>query len=346
MSIGFPSIVVAFIAYYYIPDSPSDASYLTVRERQIATRRLQPETVASAPSSPTELTKPNRSSTHRISFKEFIRTLTDPPSYLTALMFLSANVSFSSLPVFLPTIIHTMGFTSLSSQLLSAPPYLLSFLFVLLVSHLSDRLHTRSGLLIPVALLSASSYALNAFAGYNHHSLGHRTTIILRYLSVYGAASGFFASITLIITWTLNNNHTQTGRGTGMAILNIIGQTGPLIGTRLYPKSDGPFYIRGMTICATFMVGVAILAFILRVVLAKRNRTSVLGPAGKRDGMIGRRTGKDREIDEREDAGEEMELREGLIFGDDEDRWRSRGERWERDDDDEGAFGNEVKYIL
>ncbi|KAL8976599.1 MAG: hypothetical protein Q9205_007422 [Flavoplaca limonia] len=43
-------------------------------------------------------------------------------------------------------------------------------------------------------------------------------------------------------------------KGTGVAILNIIGQLGPFIGTALYPESDRPYYVRGMTACAGFML--------------------------------------------------------------------------------------------
>lgn len=66
-----------------------------------------------------------------------------------------------------------------------------------------------------------------------------------------------------------------------MAILNIVGQCGPLIGTRLYPDSDKPWFVRGMLTCATFMVAVAMLAFALRLVLLRRNRRI----AEKRDQM-------------------------------------------------------------
>lgn len=60
-----------------------------------------------------------------------------------------------------------------------------------------------------------------------------------------------------------------------MAILNVIGQCGPLLGTRLYPDSDGPFYVRGMFVCAFFMAVTAILTLTLRWVLSRANRTAL-----------------------------------------------------------------------
>ena len=54
-------------------------------------------------------------------------------------------------------------------------------------------------------------------------------------------------------------------------MLNIIGQCGPLVGTRLYPDSDKPYYVRGMSICAGFMLVVGALALGLRFVLKSEN---------------------------------------------------------------------------
>jgi MFS family permease len=194
-------------------------------------------------------------------------------------MFLSVNVSFSSLPVFLPTIINSMDFSPLASQALAAPPYLFAFFFVIFVGRCSDRIpDSRAFFLMGAALLSALSYAGIAVAGSLHESLGEAGSITIRYVAVYGAAMGLFASVTLIITWTLNNQATATGRGTGLTILNLVGQGGPLVGVHVFPKSQGPFYVQGMTVCACFMAfGVAGLAAALRLVLWRANKKNGFG---------------------------------------------------------------------
>ena len=92
-----------------------------------------------------------------------------------------------------------------------------------------------------------------------------------RYLGVYPAAAGFFSAITIIITWTINNQDSDEKRGTGVAMLNLLGQFGPLVGTRLYPDSDKPYYVKGMSVCSAFMFFVAILAYFLRWRLAREN---------------------------------------------------------------------------
>lgn len=161
-----------------------------------------------------------------------------------------------------------MGNSAVKSQGLSAPPYLLAFCVVLVTAYLSDRHRNRSFFIIFHALLAASGYAMIAVAG----SL--EASAAWRYAGVYPATMGFFSAITIIITWTLNNQDSATAKGTGMAILNFIGQFGPLVGINLYPESDGPFYVKGMTICAGFMTLVAALAMGLRIVLAAQNKKS------------------------------------------------------------------------
>ncbi|KAE8385954.1 major facilitator superfamily domain-containing protein [Aspergillus alliaceus] len=259
---GFPSVIVAVFAWILIPDSPGSAWFLGPRQRMVAELRM-------------EESKPNHHELRRGKFnwKEVRNALTDPKSYLTAFMFFSCNVAFSSMPVFLPTIIEDMGYSSVTSQALSAPPFLFAFIIVLLTAYISDRNRKRSLYLITHALLSSASYLIIALTGYFHGHLPSRAHILIRYLCVYPATAGFFSAITLIMTWTMDNRVAKEGKGASIAIMNIIGQCGPLLGTRLYPSVDRPWYIRGMAACSFFMVVVAVLAFVLRVILLRACRT-------------------------------------------------------------------------
>ncbi|KAI9713436.1 MAG: hypothetical protein M1820_000818 [Bogoriella megaspora] len=261
---GFPSVIAAIFAFTNVPDNPKTARFLSSRQRKVAKLRLRNEgSVGDASRSDDAVQQPAK---RRLDLGEVLQTLTDPKSYLTALMFFSCNVAFSSMPVFLPTIIKEMGYSSISSQALSAPPYLCAFLTVLITAYFSDQTSNRSFFIALHALLSASGYCLIAATG------SSRWSPTWRYIGIYPAAAGFFSCVTIIITWTINNQESDSRKGTGIAMLNIIGQCGPLLGTRLYPNSDKPYYVKGMSICAAFMLVVCLLALALRVVLKRANR--------------------------------------------------------------------------
>ena len=259
---GFPSVVVAIFVWLFIPDGPESVRYLTHRQRNVASSRLRSE-------------KGHSNVTHKKGLKQgwtdIRRTLADPQAYLTALMFFCCNVAFSSLPVFLPTIITEMGYSQLASQGLSAPPYLVAFLTVLVTAWVSDRYKKRSLFVIFHAILAALGYAMMAITGYRQASP------LVRYIGVFPAAMGFFSAITIIITWTLNNQDTDFGKGAGLSVLNYVGQLGPLVGVHLYPSEDAPYYTKGLALCAGFMVIVAILALLVRMILTRRNKNTRAG---------------------------------------------------------------------
>ena len=71
---GFPSVIVAVIAFAVIPDSPGTATYLTQRERRVASLRLRREKEHGV----------NVLAQRRLNFREILQTLIDPKAYITA----------------------------------------------------------------------------------------------------------------------------------------------------------------------------------------------------------------------------------------------------------------------
>lgn len=158
-----------------------------------------------------------------------------------------------------------MGYTALEAQGLAAPPYLLAFLAVLATARASDRARARTPFVAGHALASALGYGVLALA----RPLDLPPA--LRYAAVYLAAVGFFNVVVLVIAWSINNQPSEGRRGGGFALLQFVGQCGPLVGTRLYPKRDAPFFEPGMWACAGAMLGVAVLAVLLRFYLKREN---------------------------------------------------------------------------
>jgi dipeptide/tripeptide permease len=177
-------------------------------------------------------------------------------------MYFSCNVSFSSLPVFLPTILIGMGYTSINAQGLTAPPYFLSFIMCILSTYIADKTRQRGLVIITLSIIGGIGYIILATC----------QTTGVRYFAVFLAAAGVFPAISNILPWVLNNQGTDTKRGTGMAILQMIGQCGPILGTRIFPASDGKYFVKGMSVCASFMFFNALLALTLRTYLQWENR--------------------------------------------------------------------------
>ena len=175
------------------------------------------------------------------------------------------------------------GYTPLTSQALSAPPYLFATALLLLTAYASDLRRSRSPFVLLHAALGSASYGLIALGGHL------RWPALLRYALVYPAAASFFSAIAIVIAWTMNNQEGKTRKGVGMTVLNVVGQMGPIVGARLYPDADKPYFIRGMLVCAVAMAVVGLLAGILSWVLIRENARREKRAQGDEGGLLARR---------------------------------------------------------
>ncbi|KAJ5195356.1 Major facilitator superfamily domain general substrate transporter [Penicillium cinerascens] len=245
---GLPVIVAALLAWFFVPDSPTAAKFLTEEEKEITRARgLQQAGDAERE--------------NKIQWKELAATVLDAKAWFTALMYFSCNVSFSSLPVFLPTILKEMGFTAINAQGLTAPPFFASFLATIATTWVADRIQQRGLMVAGLSAIGGVGYVLCATC----NSVG------LRYFGVFLAACGVFPSIANILPWVLNNQGSDTRRGGGIILLNIVGQCGPFLGTNVFPDKQAPRFIKGMSICAAFMFFTTLLALGLRFLLVWEN---------------------------------------------------------------------------
>lgn len=111
-------------------------------------------------------------------------------------MYFSCNVSFSSLPVFLPTILKEMGFTAINAQGLTAPPFFASFLATIATTWVADRIQQRGLMIAALSLIGGVGYILLATC----------SSVGVRYFGVFLAACGIFPSIANILPWVLSES--------------------------------------------------------------------------------------------------------------------------------------------
>jgi MFS family permease len=202
-------------------------------------------------------------------------------AYIPGIMYFSINVSFASLPLFVPTIISQMGsFSKIQSNGLSAPPYLLNFFVILIVCWLSDRFELRGPFCATMAVIAAIGFILQATT----------ESTASRYVGVFLAVQ-VFCCVSLTLAWTANIHSTESKRAGGMTVLATIGQCGPLLGTNVFPESEKPYYRKGMWISASFCLLIAVCSVALSCILIAENkkmeREGIIPPKGEgvKDGL-------------------------------------------------------------
>lgn len=128
-------------------------------------------------------------------------------------MYFSVNVSFASLPLFVPTIISQLGtFDKVTSQGLSAPPYVLCFFMILLIAFISDKVRMRDPFVTGAAIVAAIGFLL----------LATTSSTGARYTGVFLAVQ-IFVCVSLLLCWTANIHASESKRTSGYIMLGTIG---------------------------------------------------------------------------------------------------------------------------
>ncbi|RSM20164.1 hypothetical protein CDV31_000959 [Fusarium ambrosium] len=255
---GAPAIIVAPFVYFFLADSAQEAKFLNEDEKEAATARLGTKDT-------TEKTKLN--------WKQVTAGLSDYQPYVHALIHFCCNYSFAGLANFLPTIVQALGYSSIKAQGLTAPPYAAAFILCIAAAFFSDKFGHRGFVIAGCSAMAGVGYLLLAI-------VEDTNRMNIRYLGIWFAVMGVFPSLTLNITWLLNNQGGETKRGIGIAVIAILGQCSSFLSSAMYPKKDAPFFVRGCAIgCAlTFMITILSLGLHFKLDHENRKRDREFGP--------------------------------------------------------------------
>ncbi|KAH6972295.1 major facilitator superfamily domain-containing protein [Ilyonectria sp. MPI-CAGE-AT-0026] len=245
---GIPTLFLAVMAYIYLPASPRECVFLDARQNDIIAARA--------------IKGRGNDQQGKLNFKQVFAAFYDYKNYLQAVIIFCLNTAFGSLPAYLPTILTSMGFTSLRAQGLSACPYLTAFVICVLVSFFSDRVQTRGIFVMVFSAVGAAGYIILATV----HTTG------IRYFATFLVCAGVFPAVALTFTWVTDNQGSASKRGAGLAIFGMVGQCGPILGARLFPKTSGPYYEKGMWVCCGVLIFASCVAAILSLSLRWQNR--------------------------------------------------------------------------
>ncbi|KAL9107271.1 MAG: hypothetical protein Q9227_007813 [Pyrenula ochraceoflavens] len=245
---GVPTCILAIVAWFTMPDSPATARFLNQREKDIATEL--------------SLRQPGDRDHAGLQPKQLLGALMDWKCYPPGIVYFGCNVCFGSLPLFLPTIISELGaFSTIQSQGLTAPPYLLCFFTIVFISWISDKVGVRGPFISAFGLIAAIGYIIQATT----------TGVGVRYFAMFLSVM-IFVSVACVLIWVSNMHATDTKRAGALAICATMGQCGPVLGTNIFPKSEGPYYRKGMWVSAGACLIVFVVSAAQSAMLWRENR--------------------------------------------------------------------------
>jgi sugar phosphate permease len=178
---GLVTIIVGILAPIWMPTTPSEARFLTPRERRIAAERLNREHKADPAAN--------------VTWKDIRQAVLTIHNYTCALGFFLINITVQGLSVFMPTILKDLGWTDTKAQLYSVPPYVAACLVAIAIAYASDKTHQRGIWLAVFSCLAVTGFAVLRWV----------ETPNIRYMALYFVTVGAFPGGPGFLAWAMNS---------------------------------------------------------------------------------------------------------------------------------------------
>ncbi|KAI2643212.1 putative MFS transporter [Xylaria nigripes] len=249
---GIPSLLSSFLIWFFLPDFPEDAMWLTAQERDLATYRLRLEG--------------SKGTQETMTWEEAKKTLTDWRLWGHYVVYFGISVPFSSLSLFTPSITAGLGYDNLRAQLMTVPPYAVAYVVQLFTSWSADHFNERGLHSAALATFGAIGFLISAALPAD------------AYLSRYGCliigATGAFSSIPPLLGWLSSNLFSTASVGMAIALnIGLGGAPGQIVGVFIYKADEAARgYPTGHWTNAALLLVAAIGSLMLRVYYAWRNK--------------------------------------------------------------------------
>jgi len=255
---GCPAIITGLVALLFLPDRPELTSFFNERERAIALDRMNRGSSADVGA---QVTKAH-----------IFLAFCDWRCYAGGVIYFGLNCALASISAFLPTILASFGFTNAIAQLLTVPPYAVSAIMLVSFSIASNRMRTRGIFRFVACTTAGIGYVILLAVPSNVHA---------RYFAVFCIVSGTYTTIGLTISWFAHNLGSETKRATGIPIFMSMGQCGSVLGSHLFPLTEGPRYVKGFAVCCALEFLGAIVSLCLSISYHRANtrRDALYGPS-------------------------------------------------------------------
>jgi len=224
------TILVAMAAFFFLPNTPGSARFLTQEEQWLAAHRLRVDLQGATSSDNVEEEK--------FSWSAVRFAILNVNTLLMSLGFFLILIPIYSYSLFLPSIIEGLGYSDVTAQLFTVPPNFLAFLVVLASSFISDRIKMRGPLILVGFTIAAIGYIMQLASDEPG----------VKYGGTFFIAAGAFPCSPLILAWLSNNLAPHYTKATGLGFIVAVGNCGAFVATFTYLSSDAPGYTVGHSI--------------------------------------------------------------------------------------------------
>ncbi|KAE8384490.1 major facilitator superfamily domain-containing protein [Aspergillus alliaceus] len=260
---GLLSIVWALPAKFLIADWPEQANFLNSEEKELLKERNSRDVGEGA-------------RMDRLDGAAWRRIMSDWKIYVGSIFYLGVTVSGYATALFIPSIVNSLGYSGIDSQIHSIPVWAVAAVVTMTVSFLTDRMRHRYGFIMFGVVFASIGYIILLCQG----PLSGGLNVHVRYMAVFFVTTGCYIVQPVTIVWMANNLSGHYKRAIGLAIQIGFGNIGGIIASNIFNRDDAPLYTVGYGVSLAMMVlcGVMCTIFAAGLLIENKKRDQ-----GKRD---------------------------------------------------------------
>jgi len=239
---GLPAVVLGVITWFYLPDRPSDARWLSAPEQAWLEETLRTE-------------REIQERTHRFTLWQ---ALTHGRVWRLCVLYFATVISFYGVAFWLPQIVQSFsGLSNAAASLISALPYLAASIGMVVVARHSDRTGERRRHVAAAAFAGAAGLIIGALV--QRHPVAALLALCLTATGIWSTLGPFWSLPTTFLS--------GTAAAGGIALINSVGNMGGFVGPTVvgFLKERTQRFESGLLALAASLVIAGLLALSLRV---------------------------------------------------------------------------------
>ncbi|PVI06863.1 MFS general substrate transporter [Periconia macrospinosa] len=246
---GVASIIVACAAYWLLPSWPHNTSWLTQEESEMAQYR-------------TQVSNGGHDEGVGGTWDGLKEAARDPFTWYFCIMHF-ALITAQSFKDFLPSIMKTFKFDSLTTYLVQAPPYAISYAVACALAYTSGRFQESClHIIIPILFSAVGCSMLIA-----------TLNVGARYFGLILLISGTYSGLNLQLSWeTTLVPAPRSKKAALIAIANCISQVSHWFSPYFFPRSQEPYYRMGGGLILFGCLACVVSAWLIRLRAMRLNK--------------------------------------------------------------------------
>lgn len=224
---GVMTCAVALGAYFFIPNTPAEAHWLTEDEQKIMRYKIAHDGGVEVPFDDS------------FDWKYVRRGVMDWKLHLNLLMYLGSLVSLYSVSLSLPSIVKGLGYKTVdSAQLHTIPVYIVACFCVVAAAYVADKTGKRSPVVLVMTFLGLIGWTM----------MYTLTNLHARYAGAFLAAAGSYSAFPPIVAILTSNIGGKTKRAVVIGLQVGIGGLAGTVSSNIFRAKDAPHYKFGIKI--------------------------------------------------------------------------------------------------